>query len=530
MNAPAIAHLDLKGLQQHPRFLLERLEALARYGYRAVLVEYEDVFPYRSACFTDQSSEVWSPEFFRQFLAKAAACDLEVVPLQQTLGHLEYALRWDAFAAFRMPCGYPSTLHLGNPEAKTWLFGLLREMMERHPDSAWIHLGMDEARALHSYATSIGRDALDMFLDYLEELCRLCEKHGKKPIIWSDMLEDHLRPDTLERIRMFRSRVVLACWDYAASAKPDTIFRFAGRRASKYWLEHPERDGSPRLRANTLWVEDWPEEILELAAPHRISEVGFQSLFPAAVWKKLGFQVWGAGAASPSEDGRLIPFYHKRMANLERWREVVPEWGLDGFIVTAWARSQTCSPPGILPDLQMPMFLFGAQGCCAEDGEHDGMRNLYMRLGRCRESWWIEKDLIAEIEALLPSSGRSRPTWEILIRMLRIQEAQRGIDLATYQAERYLCGVRLPASEWDQRLLDLRSASAKLAELREETRVFLERRYFGQALEEWLSEVFDTPLEAVEILAGKIAQKKQRAITRFAHAPGRNAGRHPVIP
>lgn len=517
MNLLTIAHVDLKGLQQRPQLLLERLEVFARYGYRAVLVEYEDVFPYRSECFSSLADETWSPKFLREFLAKARACGLEVIPLQQTLGHLEYALRWDVLAAFRMPGSYPSTLHLGSPEAKTWLFGLLQEMIDSHPDSSHIHLGMDEARALHAYSKSVGCDPLVLFLDYLDELCRFCEERGKTPVIWSDMLEDHLRPDNLSRIREFRDRVILACWDYAASTKPDPVVRFAGRRVSRYWLEHPEEEGSPRLRSNAEWIEDWPEEIRELAAPHRVSESGFRSLFPAAVWKKLGFRVWGAGAASPSEDGLLIPFYHKRISNLERWQEAAREWRLDGLVVTAWARSQTCSPPGILPELQMPMFLYALQNRCGEeDGDPGELRDLFLRLGRCRENWWIEPDLIAELEARLLSVGSSRPTWELLIRMLRIQAARREIDLATYQGERYLCGDRLPATEWDRRLEELQTACGKLAKLRDETRSCLEKRYFGEALEEWLAEVFDAYLDAADTLADKIILKRKRVAVRFS--------------
>ena len=136
-----VAHLDLKGMQPGRELLLEWVERLAAFGYTGLLIEYEDRFPYRSPL-ARRGDEVWSPEFLRSLLETARRAGLTVIPLQQTLGHLEYALRWDLHAAYRMPVGFPSTLHLGSPDAKAWLKGLLVEMITAHEDSPVIHLGM----------------------------------------------------------------------------------------------------------------------------------------------------------------------------------------------------------------------------------------------------------------------------------------------------------------------------------------------------------------------------------------------------
>lgn len=550
MNPLTIAHLDFKGLQQRPHVLLERLDALAGYGYRAVLAEYEDVFPYRSGMFSDQTAEIWSADFHREFLERAHSNGMEVIPLQQTLGHLEYALRWEKQAAFRLRPDDPTTLDLTSPEARAWILGLLGEMMDAHPDSRHVHLGMDEARPLAAFARQAGRDPLGMFLDHLDCLLDFCEARGKTPIIWSDMLEDHLRPETLPRIRALRERVILACWDYAATARPETKIRFAGWRVSRHWLDHPEA-GGPRLKSDSEWIEDWPSEIQGMLEPYRVSASSFQSLCPAALWKGLGFRVWGAGAASPSEDGPLIPLYHRRMENLDRWREAARDWQLEGLIVTAWARSQTCSPPGILPDLQMPMFRYALHGDFG-DAEQEtqaasGLRNLFLRLGRCRESWWIEPDLIRELESSpadgtttdTPLTDRKHPQKlpspqkdgspgvppaalpdpvmrGLLLTMLRIQSARRQLDLATYNSERFLCGDRMPAAGWEPRTAALEAARQNLSALRTSTHTHLKQRHHGEALEEWLELVFDTPLESASSLLQKIAHKKQRATTRFA--------------
>jgi len=515
-----VAHLDLKGMQPGRELLLEWVERLAAFGYTGLLIEYEDRFPYRSPL-ARRGDEVWSPEFLRSLLETARRAGLTVIPLQQTLGHLEYALRWDLHAAYRMPVGFPSTLHLGSPDAKAWLKGLLVEMITAHEDSPVIHLGMDEARSLGAYAKANGLDPLELFLSYLEELCEICETHGKTPMIWSDMLEDHLSPENMTRICSFRHRVILAFWEYTASGKPVDTVRFSGRRCSRYWLENPGISGGPKLSKSTLWIEEWHPSIAELVAPFRKGEAHFQSLFQAAVWKKLGFRVWGAGAASCSEDGPLIPMYHRRIANLDNWKQAVKEWHLDGLIVTAWQRAQTCSPPGIVPELHSAMFWYGGldSGHAALPAVEDA-RELFLKLGRCRESWWIEERLVKEMEARAPVAAMSDHEWEVLILMLRIQEVRRAIDMAIYQAERYLTGERLPACEWEARLLDLELARKRLENLRGPARDCLDERYAGDALEEWFELVFDSYANAVARLVCEITGKKDRATFYFSKQPG----------
>ncbi len=507
-----IAHLDLKGVTLTSPLLLERVKRLAGYGYNALLVEYEDCFPYKSAALAAGPEEVWTSAYHAEFLATAREAGVEIIPLQQTLGHLEYALRWDAYAAYRMPVGFPSTLHIGSAAAKAWLKGLLEEMIVAHPEARYVHLGMDEARSLSAYAKEVGCAPLGLFLDYLEELCALCEAHGKTPVIWSDMLEDHLSAESLPRICAFRDRVVLACWDYAANARPLSRVRFGGWRVSRHWQQNPEKEGAPQVGAGVAWVEDWDEPVARLAAPYKVSEAEFAPLFQAAAWKDLGFRVWGAGAASASEDGPLLPLYPKRMANLRQWRHAVSEWRLEGLIVTAWARAQTCSPPGILPELLDPLFRYGAQ---ERRGGLEGYEPFFLRLGRCREGWRIEPELLAELEQL-PADGLDAAPRELLAAVLQTKAARWRVDMATYQASRYLCGDRLPAVEWEARLADLRAAREGLAAQRATVEAVLAPRHRPAALAEWLELVFDLPLEEVDALCERITHKRERTAARFS--------------
>ncbi|VDP19538.1 unnamed protein product [Heligmosomoides polygyrus] len=79
-----IVHLDLKGAPPIVPVYEWLFPLLKSLGVKGVLMEYEDMFPY--------SGE----------LAKiASANNLEIIPLVQTFGHMEFILKYSHFAHLR---------------------------------------------------------------------------------------------------------------------------------------------------------------------------------------------------------------------------------------------------------------------------------------------------------------------------------------------------------------------------------------------------------------------------------------------
>jgi hexosaminidase len=289
-----LAHLDFKGIQRTPDALLQYLETLAGLGYDGLLVEYEDVFPFAEASFSMTPEGRWSREFLMTFLAKAKSLGLAVIPLQQSLGHMEYMFRWERYHSYRLAQEATgeaidsTTLHIKSESARAWLKGLLGEMIAAHPDSEYIHLGMDEASPVSAYAYESKLDALTLFLDWLEELCDLCEAAGKKPLIWSDMLEEHINPRNIARLQALKDRIILVCWEYLSGPNPVTEVRFGGWRVSWGWRDCP-RDLTPTIQHGRFKpIEEWPPEIAAMVGKYRVGDRHLEPLFPAAVLKELG--------------------------------------------------------------------------------------------------------------------------------------------------------------------------------------------------------------------------------------------------
>ncbi len=502
-NQRLVAHLDLKGFHYHPEYYPEYFRNLGDLGYTAVLVEYEDVLPFVSSSVSNRVDETWSASFHKAFLQHAAEAGVEVIPLQQCLGHLEYAFRVPANRRFSIPGGDFRDLNPELSEAREWLKALLAEVLEAHPSSRYIHLGMDEASGFVEYAKTLGQDPMGMFLDYLEELCNLCESYGKKPLIWSDMLEDHIAGANLARLLSFRERVILVPWNYGEGVRPQSVVRFAGLRYSRQWLENPQ-GGPPTatpLPATPLYFEDWEPEIKALSDDFRASPWLMEPLFQAGIWKRLGFTVWGAAGGSCTQDRSLLPYYHWRIANIREWQQAVQRYQLEGLIITHWQRSNSFTVPNVIPDLVWPILAKAAnreQGAAAFFPDVDRVDHLFFKIGKCREDWMIEASLIDEMERQQPSLHQYE--WRTTRLLLEVHQIHRGIEEREEQIGCYAGVGRLNPEGWKVHADLLCKLGMQLQAAHPKVREHLEKRYRGEALEEWLYRVFLLPLETLDRL------------------------------
>lgn len=502
-----VAHLDLKGIQYRPDHYEAYFDNLRHLGYDAVLVEYENVFPYQSASVSRRPEDVWSPEFLAKFLQIAATAEVEVIPLQQCLGHLQYAFQLPENQQFSVPQSELKDLNATQPEARQWLKKLLVEMLEAHPASRFIHLGMDEAGDFVVCAKATGQEPLALFLDYLEELCAVCESYGKTPLIWSDMLEDHIAPENIEQLRSFRERVILVPWNYMAGIRPESIVRFSGLRCSRQWLEDPQNapDSAGPISDDLLHFEDWVPEIKRLTDKFQISPWLMEPLFQAAIWKHFGFTVWGGAGGSITQDRSVLPYYNWRAKNIRQWKETAERYQLEGLIMTEWRRSNSFSVPNVLPDVVWPI-LAGAtnvEGSAqAFFPEVDGLDDLIFKLGKCREGWNIEQSLIEEMSQ---HEVREHPyEWKTMLLMLKVLQIHKKI---ADQDELISCYAGLGRANevlWSKQSTKIDALRKQLLEIRGKVREHLKPRYHGEALEEWFYKVFSLPLETLDHLETSI--------------------------
>jgi hypothetical protein len=184
-------HLDLKYLMPSKAYLNRWVRGLPDYGINTLLLEYEDKFPFQKYPFL-RAEDAFTPGELHAFLGAARGAGLRVIPLVQTLSHLEFALAHPALAPLREAPGIPTQICPSNPAAVRFVHDLLNEVLAFHAEDKWFHIGADEAWSLGACPTCAARvaaqDAMALWMGHTRAMCAYVQERGKRPLLWSDEL------------------------------------------------------------------------------------------------------------------------------------------------------------------------------------------------------------------------------------------------------------------------------------------------------------------------------------------------------
>lgn len=300
-TTPVIAtrcvHLDLKGVPPTFSRLLRLLRIFADIGYNAVLVEWEDMFPWtvdeRFRCET-----AYTPKQVQTFHETAEAVGLDVIPLVQCLGHMETPLSVPGYEYLREVPGKVDVLNPLAEDARQLVEDMVEDVLSAMPRPAYFHLGGDEAWSFGShpdtreYIEQHGKGAL--YLYHVEPILDSLLARDIRPILWHDMMlswED-------EPLTRLAEKADLCVWGYRG--RPDQT------------RHHHRIDAIRRLES-------------------------------------LGIRMWGGtaykGASGPDSD---LPDKSIHRENALGYADVGKTIELQGVVATAWSRYSThyvqCEP------------------------------------------------------------------------------------------------------------------------------------------------------------------------------------------
>lgn len=515
-------HLDLKGVVFKPSYFPQLMRDLAAQKVNTVLVEYEDIFPFRGIGI-GRRPEVWSQATLRKFLSETKKNNIEVIPLQQCLGHLEYLLGWKKYRHLAEKPNYPSTIKVDDSQSTGLILEMLRQVAAAHPDSRYIHLGMDEAHALHDTARRQKRDVLDVFLDHLRNLLAVVEPMGKIPMIWTDMLEDHFRPDAFADLK---GRVIFTPWEYSALPRETTssVRLVGGFRVSKTWLEEPENPLAPAIGGGTKFLEDHSPDVLRLLAPYQRDKRGreFMPLPQIDLWTKLGMKCVGASGLRISAHHQFLPDYNALLTNLVTWSKAIKRTGQVGQIGTSWARGTSWCPPNYSIDLQWWQINKMSESMGASPRPffpgipQKEVDRIFRTLGRSRDNWRLEGAIAAQMEKLSPKIREHRYEWDSTALMARALELVRRADYNLEEVDYFNANTKPTEDEWQRRIDEQNQTLHDITALRKKIKNHFGRRYAGEAHEEWVRHLFD--LRVSRIKAGQKICLKKKAIAKKYYA------------
>lgn len=290
-----LVHLDLKGAPPKVSYLSEVFPLFQALGANGLLIEYEDMFPYEGHLQLLRAKHAYSPAEISEIVHLATCHGLEVVPLVQTFGHMEFVLKHQALAHLREVAPFPNTLNPHEPESLALVGAMVQQVLRLHPSARWFHLGCDEV-----YYLGEGEASRQWLQQEHNSKTKLCLSHLKAvaglvlaqhptttPLVWDDMLRDI--PDDQLTDSGLPQLVEPVLWDYRADLDVHT---------------------------KALLMEKY-------------RKCGFAHLWAASAFK-------GATGASQA----LTPIEH-HLRNHVQWLQVAaqaPASVLQGIVLTGWQR------------------------------------------------------------------------------------------------------------------------------------------------------------------------------------------------
>ncbi|MBP1931070.1 family 20 glycosylhydrolase [Ammoniphilus resinae] len=282
-------HVDSKGERPGYEGLKKTIKEWSHYKINLVLFEYEATFPYI------RQPEIVGPDAYttheiEELQQLARDHFITIIPLVQSIGHVEYILQNPHYALLRE--NGEITQFCSSQEYVFQLIGeLIEEVAEAHPNSPWIHIGGDEAWYLGGCTDcadiAAKHGAARLYIDHMNKVVQLVKDTGKRPIIWDDVLR---RMENREEIERLDRSCIIHYWDYQTCGNP----------------------------LNTDWIR---------------------------YLQSLGFQVIG-GAAMRGASGMdsSCPNFKQRYRNVKDWGFTANRLALPGVIATSWGRYGTLKP------------------------------------------------------------------------------------------------------------------------------------------------------------------------------------------
>ncbi|HOJ09684.1 MAG TPA: family 20 glycosylhydrolase [Clostridiales bacterium] len=330
---------------------LRSIETAAELKLNTILLEYADRFPYEKHSRIAVNTTL-KKEDIKRINDKAKELGIELIPLQQTIGHLEYILEHDYYKSIRENRETISQICPLNPDSFELIKELLEEMIEAHPGIRYIHIGGDEARSLGkcpSCKEKVEKYGISrLYIDHINSICDFITSKGITPIIWDDVLCAH--PEALD---LLDKRIVIMYWDYWTVSK-----------SSPYFIARYDRKGRPVTVCDAGWDNEWKHELTDLERsimstfaskvplkeslskkfielygpylgnefPKRIKGYPYLEFF-----QDKGFKVIGAPTSlGNGDDYNTLPNYWRFIPNIRTAAERCIEANAEGLVTTAW--------------------------------------------------------------------------------------------------------------------------------------------------------------------------------------------------
>lgn len=278
-------HLDLRIQVMKMPALKAFAKKLSDNGMNTLVMEWEGTYPFEKHPLIPNRF-AYTREEVVDFVDYCTQLGIDVIPLQQSFGHVEYILRHYRYKELREDQKDYSQVNPLKEELNRQLFTELYEDLVSTHTSDYIHIGGDETYLLgHSEESRKKAEALGkgrLYGDYIKLLCDIVVSLGKRPVLWADIAMKY--PDALE--------------------------------------------GLPKETVFVDWNYGWD---INMFGKH-------DNLLNS------GFEIWGAPAIRSHPDNYFLTQWEKHFNNIRDFIPLARGFGYNGIVITSWSTSGLYSP------------------------------------------------------------------------------------------------------------------------------------------------------------------------------------------
>jgi len=243
-------HIDLRIQRMTMPALMDFAKELSNFGINTLIMEWEASFPYEKHA-TISNKYAYTREQIKKFISYCDNLGIEVIPLQQCFGHVEYILQHNRYKKLRESGKDISQVCPLKVEGDKELFtDLFKDLASMHK-SKYIHIGGDETYLL-GYCTKCSAKVAKegkskLFADYLKMICKIITDEGKIPVMWADIVSRY--PETADQLP---KETIFVDWNYGWDINRFGNIEKLRKKGVKFW-------GSPSIRSNPddWYLTDW---------------------------------------------------------------------------------------------------------------------------------------------------------------------------------------------------------------------------------------------------------------------------------
>ncbi|MDB5144769.1 MAG: beta-N-acetylhexosaminidase [Mucilaginibacter sp.] len=273
-------HLDLR-IQVMPMPALKAFaKKLSEDGINTLIMEWEGTYPFEKHPLIPNRYAYTKAEIL-SFVKYCNALGIDVIPLQQSFGHVEYILRNEKYKDLREDQkDYSQVCPLQTKQDSALFTDLYTELASTHT-SKYIHIGGDETYLLgHDERCKLkvakeGKSKL--YIDYIRMLCGIVIRLGKIPVLWADIAMKYP-----EAISLLPKGTVLVDWNYG-------------------WSMNNFGDHQKLMQS--------------------------------------GYEIWGAPSLRSHPDNYFLTQWEKHFNNIRNFVPVARDLGYKGIVMTSWSTS-----------------------------------------------------------------------------------------------------------------------------------------------------------------------------------------------